>query len=301
MAVFESRPYRTPSPRAVSVAVELTSPAVEMERIRDAWEPGQDLTLRYQATLSEEFWAQTGIEPGEDVRLVAIATCHPARMSWRSSRGFDLVDGDWRSELELEVDGAVVAVEVLLDVWIVGPGRTGNVDPARAVHAGAKLWQMSSPTKLKLEDEQPSFPTSAISFERTDRRDVPWSVELAADADPSWSISAAVRLYVNTDSHLTAQIVEGTADDDLFALIEADIHLAVLHRLARWKNSISPAEMQLTADSDHESLAALGASFAGSLGLQLNEALRLADDEPLELTARSREALRFGKKKEEAR
>ncbi len=203
----------------------------------------------------------------------------------------------------MEIDGSVAAVEISADAWIVGPGRTGSHDPENAVHAGAKLWQLDRPIKLDLESDQAAFPTTAISFSQTGRRDVPpWTVEMnPPDADPHWNISSAIRLYINTDSDLAEEIVTGTAAEDIYALIQSDIHLVVLHRLAGWTDTVSPTALAGLAETEIESLAAFGATLAQSLGIPLGEALRLAEEEPpLNLAARSREALSFGTRREEA-
>lgn len=294
MAVLESKPFRAPSRSSVTAQIDVIEPDVTVEDLASEWEPGQRIVLRCRAELSPDFWSQTGIAVGEKVMLAGIATCLPARASWRSSAEFVERDGVWEAETLVEIDGGVIAVEILADAWIIGPGRTGSADPRNAVHAGAKLWQLSRPLKLGLENDDAAFPTTAISFAQTGRRDVPWVVEPTLEADPSWSVSSAIRLYVNTDSHLAPAILEGTAPEDIFALIECDIHLVVLHKLASWRDTMTPRQMEDAAEQDHENLAALGVLLARSIGLPLGEALRMSREEPANLIARSREALRFG-------
>jgi hypothetical protein len=296
MAVLESRPFRAPSGSAVDVQIELVEPAVPIEEIADSWEPGRRIVLRYRASVSEEFWAQTGINPSESVDLVALGTCLPARARWRQTAPFQRTDDGWSASTLLTIDGSVVAVALTADAWIVGPGRTGSDDPALAIHDGAKLWQLPRPTTLQLQSEQAAFPTTAISFGQTGRQQVPWTVEANPDAEPDWHVSSSIRLYVNTDSELAAALLDGSAAEDFFALVQCDIQLAVLHRLAMWRDSVPPPQMQKVAEQDIDTLAALGASVAQGLGLPLAEALRLAAEEPLRLSARSREALRFGER-----
>lgn len=295
MAVLESRPFLAPSRSAVTTDLEVVEPASTIEDLSDAWEPGQRIVLRCRAELAPEFWSQTGIPSAEPVMLVGNATCLPARATWRSSAAFTEHDGRWTAETLVEIDGGVIAVEVLADIWIVGPARTGSDDPRNAVHSGAKLWQRPSPEKIQLENDDAAFPTTAISFAQTGRWDVPWIVEPSLDADPTHRVSSAIRLYVNSDSNLADPILDGTATEDIYALIQSDIHLVVFHRLATWRDAMSPKQMEEIAEHDHETLAALGASLARSIGLPLSEALRLAQEEPTRLIARSREALHFGR------
>lgn len=296
MAVLESRPFRAPSRTSVKSEIEVVEPAgTSIEEIADVWEPGQRIVLHCRAELSSDFWSQTGIPMDEQVSLVGSATCLPARATWRSTAEFTDEDDVWTAETLLEIDGGVIAVELLADTWIVGPARTGSPDPRNAIHEGAKLWQREQPAKLTLESHQAAFPTTAISFAQTGRRDVPWTAEANPDADPSWSVSSAIRLYINTESELAPAILDGTAPEDIFALIQSDIHLVVFHRLAAWRDTVPPSRMATLAEEDVESLSALGASLAQSIGLPLGEAVRLADEEPLSLAARSREALRFGR------
>lgn len=294
MAVLESKPFLAPFSTSVRPSIEVIEPETSIEELADVWEPGQRIVLRCRAELSEDFWAQTGIPTSEDITLVGIATCLPARATWRATARFVEKDDMWVAETLVEVDGGVIAVEVLADLWVVGPGRTGSTDPRNAVHLGAKLWQLPRPLRLGLESEDAAFPTTAISFAQTGRRDVPWVVEPTADAEPAWKVSSAIRLYVNVDSLLAPAILEGTASEDTYALIQSDIHLVVLHRLANWRDTMTPHQMEQIAEEDHESLAALGQLVAQGIGLPLSEAMRMSREEPANLIARSREALRFG-------
>lgn len=295
MAVLESRPFLAPSRGAVHVDVSLVEPATDIEHISGTWETGQRIVLRYRATLEDSFWAQTSIPREEPVLLVGLVTCLPARARWRHDCTFRLRDGIWEAETLVEVDGSVAAVELVADAWIVGPGRTSSEDPEAAIHSGAKLWQLAVPIRLALVSDIAAFPTTAISFAETGRRDVPWTVEISPDAEPHWSVSSSMRLYVNTDSDLGPSLVDGTASEDMYTLIQSDIHLAVLYQLAIWRDSVPIPRMQAQAESDVACLAAFGATLAQSLGLPLNEALRAAREEPLSLVARSREALSFGR------
>lgn len=295
MAVLESKPFLAPSHTAVNAEIEVVEPASEVGDISERWEPGQRIVLRCRAELSPDFWTQTGISPDEEISLVGNATCLPARATWRSSASFSEQDGCWRAETLVEIDGAILAVELLADAWVVGPARTGSTDPQNATHEGAKLWQLPRPLKLELESDQAAFPTTAISFSQTGRRDVPWVVETNLDADPTWSVSSAIRLYVNSDSSRAASILDGTAPEDSYALIQSDIHLVVFHQLANWRDAISPSQMDTIAEHDHNSLAALGAALAQNIGIPLGEALRMSKEEPSNLIARSRESLRFGR------
>ena len=129
---------------------------------------------------------------------------------------------------------------------------------------------------------------------------MPWLVEATPEAEPAWRVSSAIRLYVNVDSHLAAEILEGTAAEDIYSLIQSDIHLVVFHKLANWRDTMTPWQMEDIAEHDHETLAALGLLLAQSIGLPLSEAMRMAREEPANLIARSREALRFGAEGEEA-
>lgn len=225
--------------------------------------------------------------------MVLVVACTSARARWREQATFKQVGDRWEAELTLVIDGGEVAVDLTADAWIVGPGRTGSSNAAHAVHRGAKLWQLDSPMWIPLEASSDDFPTSALSFSGTARRAIPWSVETVADAEPHWSISGAVRLYVNTDLDVCQPIVDGSASDGVYAAITCDIHLAVLHQIGLWRDSITGLALEATADNDHGSLAAMGANIALSLGLTLDEACRLAVEDPLGLAGRSRESVEF--------
>lgn len=294
MAILESRPFLTPERASVKVDIEIVEPGIGRESLATAWEPGQQIKLKFLASLSESFWVQTQIEPDESVQLVGVASCLPARASWRTTANFEKTEDGWQAESTLEIDGSVVAVEIRVDAWVVGPGRIVSENPHASNHAGARLWQLATAQVLKLEDNQATFPTTAISFERTGRLRTPWIVELNPSAEPDWTVDSAVRLYVNTDLPSASALLEGSMPDDYYSLIQSDIQFAVLHQLASWLDSIPATQIASTAETDYTSLAALGIQIAKGLGLPLVEALRLVVEEPTRLTYWFREAFRFG-------
>ena len=293
MATTESRPYRTPSPTSVQARLEIIAPACGHEEIADVWSPGDDISLRGVATLSDQFWIETGIDKSEDVRLVAVATCAPARIRWRADSRFEVSDEGWTAFVDLTATGSDIAVSLTADLWVVGPGRTGSAVPENAVHPSAKLWQLATPLTLALERDDAEFPTSALSFSQTGRRAIPWAVETVPDAEPHWSISSSIRLFVNTDMQVCHPILEGTAGASTYAAIECDIHMAVLRLLGSWQNVVDGRRIVALADDDFRCMAALGLGITTSLGITIDEGCRLAMEDPLRLVDRSREALNF--------
>lgn len=293
MPIVESRPFLTPPQHAVTSTIELCAPVSDVESLQEAWIPGEDISLRGAASFSSDFWEATKIPIHEPVSLVAVAYCLSAKSRWRAHSEFTEKDGAWIAEVNLIVDGSQAAVELAVDLWVVGNGRTGSVDRDRAIHHGAKLWQRSAPLVLSLERNTADFPTSAISFTSTGRRAVAWSVECVAEAEPHWSISSSVRIYVNSDIETCAAIVDGSAGAYMYAAIACDIHLEVLHHLGGWRDSFASDRLDLLAVEDAGCLAALGAGIASSLGLSIDEACRLAREAPLQLAYRSRENLDY--------
>lgn len=292
MPVVESRPFLTPPYSSVSSTIELVGPA-SVDQLPEVWSPGNSIVVRGVAILRADFWATTGIPPSDEVLLVGVASCLAARSRWRAQALFVEEDGAWVAKLELTADGDELAVELAVDLWVVGNGRTGSADNGRSVHRGAKLWQRSGPLVIPLDHSEAGFPTSAVSFSATGRRAVPWSVDFVAEAEPHWSISSSLRLYVNSDLDTCAAIVDGSAGDDVYAAIGCDIHSAVLHHLGGWSDSLDIGRLELLADDDPGCLAALGTSISSSLGISIDEACRLARDSPMQLSLRSREVLSY--------
>ncbi|MBF0817605.1 hypothetical protein E4U02_14455 [Microbacterium paludicola] len=293
MPAIESRPYRVPPARAVAVNVRLLDPEVAFEDLPDVWEPGRDLTVGITASLTPDFWEVAGIGTDEDLSLVASITCLAARTKWRESVPFTAENGVWGASVAVVVDGSAVAVEALIDVAVVGPGRTGHPDAARGVHRAARLWNLPAPPKLLFERLGNDFPTSAVSFEHTMRLRLPWAIETAHEADPTWGVTSAIRLYVNTDFAAAERILDGTAEPMVYESIQADIYVSVLHQLAGWRTSYTSAAMNEIVQEEPTSLVALGANVASALGLDLELALRLASEEPSRLLDRAREAAGF--------
>ncbi|MFC4138524.1 MULTISPECIES: hypothetical protein [unclassified Microbacterium] len=293
MPATESRPFRVPAQHSVRSHIRCLSPAVDLEEIADTWEPGQDLVFQITSELSPEFWVETGISPSEEVTLVGTVTCLAARTRWRGSASFVPLDGQWVAAVEVEVDGSAVAVEVLIDISVVGPGRTGHPDPALATHRSARLWSIPSPVRVPFERLGEVFPTSAVSFSATGRRRIPWSVDVAHDAEPAWGLTSAVRLYVNTDLQAGERILEGDADQSVYKAIQADIVSAVLIHLASVRDGYSTASITESAEADVSSFAAFCTHVAATLGFDIEIALRLAIEEPMQLIERAREASGF--------
>lgn len=293
MPAIESRPYRVPAQQSVSVQVTSIRPAIAIEEVPDVWEPGQDLLLGITAELAPDFWGESGLPEDEPVQLVGVVTCLAARTKWRATAPFVRAGGSWSATVEIEVDGSAVAVEALVDVAVIGDGRTGHPDPARATHRSARLWRLPAAIKVPFERLGEAFPTSAVSFTGTGRRRVPWRVDVAHDAEPAWGLTSAVRLYVNTDLPIAERILDGTADRWVYQAIQADIYSATLLQLAAVRDGYSSSTIVEWVDSDVTSFAAFCAHAAATLGFDLETAMRLARDEPMQLIERAREASSF--------
>ncbi|WBU38030.1 hypothetical protein [Homoserinibacter sp. YIM 151385] len=289
MTAVETRPYATPSRTAVEVDVSMVAPRVDFESVAESWSPGQGVMVRASAALATTFWSESFMPEGEPVWLVGTMTCAAAKVSRREQAQFHWVDGAWRASVDVGLDGDDIAVELVVDWSVVGDGRTGSRDSTRSIHRGARLWQAPESTVVRLERDGGGFPTSALSFEATGRRRVPWAVEVRNDAAVESRITSAVRLFVNTDLRVSDDIVDGGAGDDTYLAIGADIHLAVLHFLGSVATPLR--ELERVAESKVDSMAALGFSIADSLGLTVETARNLACDDPTGLLARSREVL----------
>lgn len=293
MPVVESRPFRSPAQHSVTASVQLVDPAVQIDDLPDAWEPGQDLILRVTAILAAEFWEETGIPEDEPVVLVGLVTCLAARTKWRATAVFAPDSASWVASVDIEVDGSAIAGDVLVDVAVTGPGRTEHPDPTRAIHRAARLWRLPAAIKVPVEGTGDAFPTSAVSFGDTGRRRVPWQVDVVHDAEPAWGLTAAVRLYVNTDFDVATQILDGTAERWIYQAIQADIYTATIFQLAAVRDGYSLATIVDIAETDVSSLSAFCAHVAFNLGFDLEVAMRLAREEPMQLIERAREASDF--------
>ncbi|WP_372984940.1 hypothetical protein [Microbacterium sp.] len=293
MPTIESRPYSVPSQRSVAADIRLIEPAVGIDEIPDVWEPGQDLVLRISAELGRDFWDESGIPEGEEVTLVGTVTCLAARTKWRGASQMVRAGESWAADIEIEIDGSAVAVEALVDVAVIGSGRTGHPDPARAEHRSARLWRLPAAVKIPFERLGDDFPTSAVSFAETGRRRVPWRVDVTHDAEPTWGLTSAVRLYVNTDLPVAASILDGTAERWIYQSIQADIYTATLFQLAAVRDGYSSSAITESAESDVSSFAAFCVHVAAVLGFDLDIALRLASEDPTQFIERAREASGF--------
>ncbi|GEM_PF-4473677 len=290
MPAIESRPYRVPAQQSVTSRVQVTSPEIALEEIPDVWEPGQDLAFRISAELSPEFWPETGIDQDEEVTLVGTVTCLAARTRWRGAVVFNAHDDRWIAAVDVEVDGSAIAVELLVDVAVVGPGRTGHPDPTRAIHHAARLWGIPAAVRAPLENLGDVFPTSAVGFSTSGRRRIPWSVEVSHDAEPHWALSSAIRLFINTDLDVGEEILAGSAHPSVYQAIQADILSAALLHLASVRDGYSMATITESIETDVSSFAAFCAHLSAKLGFDLEVALRLASEEPMQLIERAREA-----------
>ena len=294
MPVIESRPFLVPAQSAVEATIAVVEPEGPIDDVAKQWVPGHPLRVRARVALDPQFWADTQIPDGECINVVIVGICLSSRTMWRTECEVRRnEDGSGSAEGELELDGDSLAAEVSVDVWVIGPGRTG-VGSNAAVHAGAKLWRMATPQSILLDDTASGFPTSAVSFAGTGRKDTQWSVVSPPHAEPHWSISSAVRLYVNTDRPECAELVEGRAPKAVYDAIQSDIHLVVLQRLASWLVIMDEAQMIAAANEDRESLAAFGGDIAGRMGVSLGEAMRLSTEDYSAFIARSRESLDGG-------
>lgn len=298
MPVLESRPYRTALPSSVNVSIELVEPECSMEEIGRRWRPGQPIEVEVEASLDPAFWSETGIDPTQPVMLVVTATCLPARAAWRSVVPIGGADPNTPVRAAVVIDGSVVAGELLLECWIAGPGQTLAADQANAVHPGAKLWQQVSPLRISLEDSRSAFPTTVIAFLASGRPAVPWLVETVADAEPDWTIDASIRLLLNSDIPSSSTIADGSAEEHIYALIQADIRMAAIQGVSLPDSQKTASELEQIAEAVPESLAGLAVQSANSMGLTLARAMSLAKEDPTLLAGFARESARFYRRAE---
>ena len=292
MATIESRPYLTPSPTSVQAVVELIEPDCGFEDVASHWTVGSPITVSARVQMAPDFWADTAIDIDDPVNVVITGTCLPSRTTWRTTLRVERqADGRFGAAGTLTMDGDSLAAEVKIDVWVIGPARTAADDLEAPIHKGAKLWQLPAPISVGLDDVAVGFPTSAVSFSQTNRRRVLWSVESAPDAEPSWSISSGIRLYVNTDDPRCSALIEGKASEDVYQALQSDVHICILQSLAKWDGDLSTERISRVAEELPDSLAALGAKVAGAMGITVGEAMRLALADYSQLIARSRESL----------
>lgn len=295
MAHLETRPYSTPAYDSVTARVELLSPATDLKGLPELWEPGLDLHFRITAEIGEDFWRQSELRPDEPVDLVGTIYCPSIRKRWSKRSIFSAPGSDRSAVVDLSVPGDLIAAELRYAVWVVGTGVTGAPGSASSAprHPGAKLWELRDQRPILLEQVADAFPTSALSFTRTGRPQVPWSIELPEDAGPDWSIQGSIRIYVNTDLPVHDKILNDTASPDLYAQMEADIYFAVLQRLAGSPEAHEGYALEDMARADPRSLSALGATGTEKAGIALSKALQMVNENPLDLMIVFREAFRI--------
>lgn len=295
MPALETRPYATPGYGSVTARAELLSPAVAFRELSEQWEPGTDLSFRFSTELGDDFWTQSRLGPEETVYLVGTVYCPSIRKRWSGHATFSGPASRRTASVEISVPGDLVATELRYDIWVVGEGVTGTAGYAYPMprHPGAKLWELQGQHPIPLEQTGDAFPTSALSFNRTGRPQVPWTIELTDDADPGWDLQNSIRIYVNTDLPVHEEILTDKASSDLYAQMEADIYFAVLQRLAGCPEVHAGEVAEDIAQSSPRSLAALGKSGAEKAGIPLPRALQMVDEDPLGLVIIFREAFQI--------
>lgn len=294
MPSLESRPYSVAAPNSVTTDIALVEPNCSFAELPEVWEQGQALRVRASVVLARDFWGETGLTPSDPICAVLNANCPSARLSVREQLFFSpRDDGTYVATGELDLSTSGVGIEVLLTTSVIGNGRT--LATSGGTHVGAILWETSTPKLISLESDTLGFPTSAVSFSETGRRRVPWLVETVATADPMWSISSSIRVYLNSDLPSAGALAAGTADGLLYQALQTDIHLATLYRLASAGDAFSGDDMEQIAEGDPESLAALGVGFANSMGITIKDAVRMVAEDVNQFIARSREVLEFGR------
>lgn len=292
MPVFESRPYRTASPASVNATITLLEPDVDLDSVSTAWVPGAPIKVGVEAAVSTQFWEEAGVTPADEPRLVISVMCAAAKATWRASEPV-VADRPEGVSAAVEIDGEIAAGELLVSVWIAGPGRTGAGSAAESAHRGAKLWELPQAVRISPADERSAFPITVVSFLRTGRPSAPWLVETSTGAEPTWTVDAGVRLYLNNDMASSAAISTGTAEPHIFDLIRADIRTAVIEHFAGPDGGASATELEEVAEEMPESMAGLAVQSATAMGLSMAAALNHAREKPSLLAAYARESTRF--------
>ena len=292
MTTIETRPYLTASQQSVRADVHLITPDVPLDRLHTVMGPTVDIRIGCWAQLHKRFWLETGVSPSSGVRLMLRLACLSSKSQWTTLADFVEDAGTWFSKAEFAPPTGSLAGEIEVELSVVGPGVPG-ISSAVLQHRGARLWEWRpSPFRILLEERVGLFPVSTVSFSASRWRSIPWSVEVNPQCDPGWSISNAIRVYINEDMLGVTKLLDPSPESGTIESLEVDIMVATLHSLAKMPEDKVDG-IQSIAGMDSESFAALGASFAKRLGIPLREALRLSIQEPLDLIHRARAVARF--------
>ncbi|MCG7428029.1 hypothetical protein MHY20_10520 [Helcobacillus sp. ACRRO] len=293
MASIETFPFLRPSPGSVRVEQRLLAPTEDPEELNDRWSAGTEVSVEVSAEIDASFWSETEIGEDEAIELVAVADCLPARQRWIERSKFTPNGDTWEALCTVSSSGGVLAGELAVQAWIIGPGRTFTSGKSLDVHPRAKLWS-SDPTVYTLDMQFDGFPTTAVSFMNTDRPRVPWLIEFTPGMEFHWSTNSSVRLLLNSDFPEAQQIAAGDAPVHLYQLIQADVFLGVVSQAEELSgiSAVPPPNDQ--ASLDHTSFAALAHFTAHQIGCSdLMEAITMVRNEPLRVIEQCREAAAF--------
>jgi hypothetical protein len=290
-----SMPYGVPDEDSVSIEFELESPNCSVGEFQKYWTPGDIIRAQVAAQIdARRFKLDVPKAEAHDLSIVVLLSCPESRKGWRFESNFSGSGQYWYAHCPVVVTDAVFYGNYVCEISVVGLGETYQESPGPSGHRAAKLWVAPRPIELRAIPELQGFPISAGSFKESSALPIPWQVQVRPSSTFRSDISASIRLHINLDLPVSKDILDGSIHPTFQALLVSDVYHAVLDHLARNLMPEEFFEVHTVAQEFPQSMASFAVHISQTLGLDLDRALNLAEDDPLRLSEFLRVSQRFG-------
>jgi len=210
MARARFMPHRTADSSAVTWGgwwIRLNGQRRPVEDTLPGWDYASELTVELQPSIDWSTVAeQTGVGDPAGVDVVILLDCPATGMRFTSAQPVATLLSSDSNVMVLEPPSTQLADAVRLSAHLAVNRSTIDAESGAVVRIGSRLaW--SDPRTVRLEGENPRFPTEAVSFSQLGLEDALWTLQVRF-TDLQESFLGGVRLLVNTDHPSSAALLD---------------------------------------------------------------------------------------------
>lgn len=222
---------------------------VEADRIRDRWDRNSTLSLKIGVSVGREALGRIGSETAE---MAVTLACRST--GWCESRRSSLVDGfsksgPLRTVVDIDAPGRDLAEEITVDAVLTAPFHAGG---SVGDWLSRRIIAAMTTARISLSDQEPGFPTSAVSFAAKGWPPVPWSLRFRS-FEPQDAFSTSARIYLNQDLRAVSRMIDGGGDSQSQAALKMTIMRGILQHVGACADD---HPLDCIAEEHPESLAA---------------------------------------------
>jgi hypothetical protein len=277
MATLRFLPHQIADPSSVSWNrwwMERDGERSELSSKLEGWDYASHTTVGISVDLDEEaLLASTGLDSVDDLGLLAIADCLPARQRFVAAKPLQGHRRGSTVEAWVQLPPGQIAGAVQLSAHLVLTRTVSKPAYRVASQQGSRICSSETFT-LRLEGDSGRFPTDAVRFSELGLGYAPWTV-LTAYEELSDGFLGGVRLLVNIEHSVGQLTLDPRSASRVNGLLHADVMRLLIANVATRGEDTDESSYQEGSVGQ-----VLETMCQGFLGMSLRTAARLYRDDP---------------------